>query len=118
MTSPNSTFSELVTTTFRKHQGSFADNVSNNNALLGRMKTKGRTEKVDGGLSIVEELDYAENGTYQRYSVMTLWIFLHLMFFLLLSTTGSNLRFISRLLVENCELTPVIHKLPTWLNLA
>ena len=68
MTSPNSTFSELVTTTFRKHQGSFADNVSNNNALLGRMKTKGRTEKVDGGLSIVEELDYAENGTYQRYS--------------------------------------------------
>lgn len=68
MTSPNSTFTELVTTTFRKHKGEFADNVSNNNALLSRMNQKGRKRVEDGGLSIVEELDYAENGTYQRYS--------------------------------------------------
>ncbi len=68
MTSPNSTFTELVSTTFRKHRKEFADNVSNNNALLMRLNQKGRKRVEDGGLTIVEELDYAENGTYQRYS--------------------------------------------------
>jgi hypothetical protein len=68
MASPNSTFTELVTTTFRKHRGEFADNVTNNNALLSRLYQKGRKRTVSGGLTIVEELDYAENGTFQRYS--------------------------------------------------
>lgn len=68
MTSPNSTFTELVTTTFRKHKKEFADNVTNNNALLMRLTKKGRKRTEDGGLTIVAELDYAENGTYQRYS--------------------------------------------------
>lgn len=68
MASPNSTFTELVSTTFRKHSKEFADNVSNHNALLMRLNQKGRKRLVDGGLTIVEELDYAENGTYQRYS--------------------------------------------------
>ncbi len=68
MASPNSTFTELVTTTYRKHKGEFADNVSNHNALLARLNRKGRKRSLDGGLTIVEELDYAENGTYQRYS--------------------------------------------------
>jgi len=68
MASPNSTFTELVSTTFRKHRKEFADNVTNNNALLARMMSKGRKRSVDGGLTIVEELDYQTNGTYQRYS--------------------------------------------------
>jgi hypothetical protein len=68
MTSPNSTFTELVTTTHRKYKKKFADNVSNNNALLARLNKKGRKRTIDGGRTIVEELDYAENGTYQRYS--------------------------------------------------
>lgn len=68
MASPNSTFTELVSTTFNKHRKEVADNVSNNNALLRRLKTKGRTRHEDGGLSIVCPLDYAANGTYQRYS--------------------------------------------------
>lgn len=68
MTSPNSTFTELVSTTYRKHKGEFADNVSNHNALLKKLTTKGRKRKEDGGLTIVAELDYAENSTYQRYS--------------------------------------------------
>ena len=42
--------------------------LSNNNALLMRLAQKGRTRTEDGGLTIVEELDYAENSTYQRYS--------------------------------------------------
>ena len=68
MASPNSTFTELVSTTFRKHRKEIADNVSNNNALLRKLKSDGAYRKEDGGLSIVTPLDYAENATYQRYS--------------------------------------------------
>jgi hypothetical protein len=68
MASPNATFTELVSTTFRKHSKEIVDNVSKNNALLAYMKRKGNIETVDGGLSIALPLDYAENSTYQRYS--------------------------------------------------
>lgn len=68
MASANSTFTELVTTTFRKHSKEIKDNVSNNNALLRRMQAKGMKRTEDGGLTIVTPLDYAQNGTYQRYS--------------------------------------------------
>ena len=67
MPSPNAVFTELVSTTFRKHSKEVKDNVSKNNALLARMDKKG-TRKEDGGLTIVAPLDYAMNGTYQRYS--------------------------------------------------
>ena len=67
MPSPNAVFTELVSTTFRKHSKEIKDNVSKNNALLERLGVKG-TRKEDGGLSIVAPLDYAANGTYQRYS--------------------------------------------------
>lgn len=68
MASPNATFTELVTTTFRKHSKDIKDNISNNNALLRRIVDKKQVRKEDGGLSIVCELDYASNNTYQRYS--------------------------------------------------
>lgn len=68
MASPNSTFTELVSTTFRKHKKTFADNVTNNNALLSRMMQKGRKRVEDGGLTIVEPIDWANNGTWMRYS--------------------------------------------------
>lgn len=68
MPSPNATFTEMVTTTFRNHSGKLSDNVSKNNALLNRLKKKGNIKTKSGGYSIVQELDYAENGTYQRYA--------------------------------------------------
>ena len=68
MPSPNAVFTELVSTTFRKHRKEITDNVSKNNALLRRLYDKKQTRKEDGGLTIVTPLDYAENGTYQRYS--------------------------------------------------
>jgi len=68
MASPNSTFTELVSTTFRKHRKEVKDNVSNRNALCKRLMKKGNYESEDGGLTIVTPLDYAENSTYQRYS--------------------------------------------------
>lgn len=68
MASPNSTFTELVSTTFRKHGKTFIDNVSKNNAFLAYLMRSGQFRTVDGGLTIVEPLDYNSNGTYQRYS--------------------------------------------------
>ena len=68
MASPNSTFTELFSTTFRKHRKEIKDNVSNRNALLKYMMKKGNHRVEDGGLTIVTPLDYAENSTYQRYS--------------------------------------------------
>lgn len=62
------TFTELVTTTYRNHSSEVKDNISNHNALYRRLMKKGRIRLEDGGLSIVEPLDYAENSTYQRYS--------------------------------------------------
>lgn len=68
MASPNATFTELVSTTFRNHQRQFRDNVSKNNALLRIMMAKGRMRTEDGGLTLVEPLDYNTNSTYQRFS--------------------------------------------------
>jgi len=68
MPSPNTVFTELVSTTFRKHAKEIKNNVSKNNALLGRIMDKKQTRKEDGGLTIAAPLDYANNGTYQRYS--------------------------------------------------
>lgn len=68
MTSPNTVFTELVSTTWRKHSKEIKDNVSKNNAALRRLYDKGNVRREDGGLTIVAPLDYAENNTYQRYS--------------------------------------------------
>lgn len=68
MASPNSVFTELVTTTFRKHRTKLVDNVTKNNALLRRLKDKGKMQTEDGGLTVAIPLEYAENSTYQRYS--------------------------------------------------
>lgn len=61
MASPN--LSEIITTTLRNRSGELADNVSKGNALLMRLKEKGAW-KPASGRSIVQELDYAENGTF------------------------------------------------------
>lgn len=66
MASPN--LSEIVTTTLRNRTGKLADNMTKNNALLMRMKKRGSIDPVDGGRTIVQELEYAENATYMRYA--------------------------------------------------
>lgn len=68
MASPNSTFTELVSTTFRNHRKELADNVSKNNALFNALTKGGRVDILDGGISIAVPLEYANNATYQRYS--------------------------------------------------
>src|ERR1051326_4896781 len=68
MASPNSTFTELVSTTYRKHRPEVKDNVSKNNALLRRLYDKGNYRREDSGLTIVTPLEYSSKSTYQRYS--------------------------------------------------
>jgi hypothetical protein len=68
MASPNSTFTELVTTTFRKHKAKLVDNITKHNALLRYLKKGGRIDTEDGGLTLTYPIEYAENSTYQRYS--------------------------------------------------
>lgn len=66
MASPN--LSEIITTTLRSRTGKLADNVTKNNVILLKMKEKGSLQTVSGGRTIVQELEYAENSTYQRYA--------------------------------------------------
>lgn len=61
-------WSELASTTYRNHSKEVADNVSKHNALFRRLTEKGRIRLEDGGLTIVQPLDYQANSTYQRYS--------------------------------------------------
>lgn len=68
MASPNSIFTEMVTSTFRYTGGEIADNVSKNHILYDRLAKKGQIMEVDGGYEIQVNLDYAENGTFQWYS--------------------------------------------------
>jgi hypothetical protein len=64
---PNPNISELISTTLNSRTGEFADNVLKNNALLVRLKEKGKVKLARGGTSIYQELSYAENGTFQYY---------------------------------------------------
>lgn len=66
MASPN--LDEITTTTLRNRKKEFADNVSKSNALLSRLSAKGNIDLLDGGRTIVKELEYAENATFKYYS--------------------------------------------------
>lgn len=67
MASPNSSFTDIVTTTLQGYSGTIADNVTNHNALLKQINKKGN-KRVATGRSIVQELEYAENSTVMWYS--------------------------------------------------
>ena len=69
MASPNLT--EIVTTTARNRSKKLADNVTNHNALLRRLKERGNVKPVDGGRTIVQELEYAANTTFKWYTGST-----------------------------------------------
>lgn len=66
MESPN--ISEITTTTIRNRSKKLADNITDNNALLSRIKSGGNMRTVDGGETIIQELEYDENSTYKRYT--------------------------------------------------
>lgn len=68
MPSPNSTFTEMVSTTLRNHAREVVDNISDHNALLRKMKQRGNIKTEAGGYELAFPLEYANNSTYQRYS--------------------------------------------------
>jgi len=68
MVSPNAVFTEIVSTTFRNHSSEITDNFTKHNALYRKLAKGNKVRKESGGYSIVQPLEYAANGTYQRYS--------------------------------------------------
>lgn len=68
MATPSAIFTEMVTSTDRTWSTKVTDNVSKHNALLTKMKQKGKINTVSGGYEIAKQLEYNENDTYQRYS--------------------------------------------------
>ena len=66
-TSPNSTYTEIVTTTLAGYSKTMADNVTNNNALLRHIDRAGNKSSATGR-TIVQELEYAVNSTTKWYS--------------------------------------------------
>ena len=67
MASPNSSFTEIVTTTLQGYSKVLADNVTNHNALMRHMDEKGNKQPATGR-TIVQELEYAVNSTSKWYS--------------------------------------------------
>lgn len=68
MASPNANLTEIVTTTLRNRNKEIADNVTNHNWLLRRLDKRGNKILLDGGRTIVEPLEYAQNSTGGWYS--------------------------------------------------
>lgn len=60
----NSLFDNVLTTTLENRTGKLADNMTKNNALLSRLSERGNIRPLDGGSSIVEEIEYGESDSY------------------------------------------------------
>lgn len=60
--------SDIIATTIEKRSKKIADNVSKNNALLARLKQRGKSRPFSGGRLIYEELSFAQNGNAGFYS--------------------------------------------------
>lgn len=60
--------SEVATMTLRSRMRKLADNMSRNNAVWTRLNSRGNVRPFGGGRTIVCEIEYANNQTYQRFS--------------------------------------------------
>lgn len=63
MAIPNSSVTDIIATTIQERSGVLADNLTNNNALLRRVKSKGNVRPVSGGNVILEEIMYNDTTT-------------------------------------------------------
>lgn len=71
MSNPN--IGDIMATTIRSRTRKVADNVTNNNAFLKKLETRGNIKTVAGGEQILQELTYAENsnaGWYSGYDLL------------------------------------------------
>jgi len=67
MSTPSTTFTEMVSSTLRNHDREIIDNVVDHNGFLRFLKAKGHIKTKGGGYEIVMPVAYQENQTYQRY---------------------------------------------------
>jgi hypothetical protein len=56
----NTSISDIIATTIQNRSGELADNVTNNNALLRKLKAKGNVRPFGGGNVILEEIMYTD----------------------------------------------------------
>jgi hypothetical protein len=68
MSFPNSTITDIVAAAIESRSPEIADNVSNNNGLLARLKKKGKVKTVSGGRVIWQPFTFAQNGNGSWYS--------------------------------------------------
>jgi len=68
MAAPNSSYSEILTTTIDNYSDTLRDNVLNHVPLLQRLNKKGNATPASGGVKLLENLMYADNGTILWYS--------------------------------------------------
>lgn len=69
----NTSVSDIIATTIQSRTRKIADNVTDNNALLKRLKMKGKQKPFSGGYQIMQELSFAENsnaGWYSGYDIL------------------------------------------------
>lgn len=59
----NSAISDIIATTIQSRTGELADNLTNNNAALRRLKSRGNVKTFSGGNVILEELFYNDPAT-------------------------------------------------------
>ena len=73
----NSAVTDIIATTIQSRSGELADNVTNNNALLRRLKAKGNVRPFSGGNVILEEIMYNDSTTanvnsYSGYEILNI----------------------------------------------
>ena len=71
MATPN--VGEIISSTIQHRNHEYADDFSNNNAILHQLSKKGRIQPVDGGEQLYEELAFAANtnaGSYDGYDTL------------------------------------------------
>ena len=71
----NSAISDIIATNIQSRSGELADNVTNNNALLRRLKERGNVKTFSGGNVILQEIMYNDatsnnTNSYSGYEVL------------------------------------------------
>lgn len=75
----NSAVSDLIATTIEQRSGTLADNLTDNNALLSKLKQRGNSRPFSGGRIIYEELMYPDSSTtnansYSGYELLNIGV--------------------------------------------
>lgn len=73
----NSSITDIIATTIQNRSGVLADNVTNNNAILRKLKERGNVRPFGGGNVILEEIMYTDSSSinansYSGYEVINI----------------------------------------------